>query len=144
MAGGISHGTPTDMAGKVTSVSRSYLWNTESLGWEASTKGSGTGEAVSVENFPAVISGASIPVTGNFYPATQSISSDDPTSVYKITDIDPKEGNSYFGYVDKDGKWYIMNLTATAARYVKGDSGYTTAWGNKGNLNYDYFYNIGF
>ena len=41
---------------------RVFLWNTESWEWEASTKGSGTGEAVSVENFPTVISGAFIPV----------------------------------------------------------------------------------
>jgi hypothetical protein len=229
------------------------LWNTETLAWEASTKGSGAGEAVSVENFPAVISGASVPVTGIFWPpsviqsgtlespgdavaitnitgltaigiqitgtwtgqlefevsidGTNFVSHDvvhnilhvgvnaatgngvffgtiaaykdfrvrasalssgaavvvlrtsvgaesthvegpvnltyeDPTVQYKITDIDPTEGNSYFGHVDKDGKWYIMNLTATAARYVKGDSGYQAAWGNKGALGYDYFYNV--
>ena len=125
-------------------VSHILLWNTEELSWEASTTGSGVGQAVSVENFPAVMSGASIPVEGTFYPEVQTVSNvnDDPTSKYKITDIDPTEGNSYFGYVDAGGAWYIMNLTATTARYVKGESDYTAAWGNKGNLNYDYFNNI--
>jgi hypothetical protein len=112
-------------------LNRVYLWNTETWEWEASTKGSGVGQAVSVENFPAIMSGASIPIT-----------SDDPTSTYKITDIDPTDGNSYFGYVDKDGQWYIMNLTATTARYVKGTSGYEAAWGGRGGLNYDYFNNV--
>ncbi len=65
----------------------------------------------------------------------------DPTASYKITDIDPTDGNSYFGYTDKNGKWYIMNLTDAAARYVKGDSDYIAAWGSKGGLGYDYFYN---
>lgn len=107
-----------------------HLWNSETLAWEAGTKGSGAGQAVSVENFPAAVSGVA---------QDQTL---DPLAKYKITDIDSTEGNSYFGYTDKDGKWVIMNLTAAAARYVKGDSGYTTAWGNKGGLNYDYFYNV--
>lgn len=105
-----------------------YLWNTDTLAWEPSTKGSGAGQAVTVENFPAVMSGSTIPT------------SDDPLSKYKITDIDPTDGNSYFGYTDPTGNWYIMNLTATAARYVKGTSGYTAAWGGRGGLQYDYFY----
>ncbi len=45
-----------------TGANKIYLWNPETLCWEASTKGSGAGQAVSVENFPAVISGASVPV----------------------------------------------------------------------------------
>jgi len=64
-----------------------------------------------------------------------------PTDKYKITDIDSTEGNSYFGYVDIDGKWYIMNLTASTARYKKGDSAYTYAWDHRGDPGYDYFYN---
>lgn len=113
--------------------SKMLLWNTETLAWEASTKGSGVGQDVSVENFPTVISGVEVPI---------SDAKADPLSEYKIADIDPTEGNSYFGYTSKNGKWYIMKLTAAAARYIKGDSGYVTAWGNKGVLNYDYFYNI--
>jgi hypothetical protein len=66
----------------------------------------------------------------------------DPTLKYKITDMDPTEGDSYFGYVDKDGAWYIMHLTASEARYIKGDSNYTTAWTGKDLLVYDYFYQI--
>lgn len=40
-----------------------YLWNTDTWDYEVATKGTGTGQNVSVDNFPAVISGASIPTT---------------------------------------------------------------------------------
>ena len=70
------------------------------------------------------------------------VSLPDPTTAYKITDIDPTDGNSYFGYTDAGGKWYIMNLTTTTARYIKGDSGYLAAWAGKAGLSYDYFYNV--
>lgn len=66
----------------------------------------------------------------------------DPLACYKISDIDPTEGNSYFGYIDKDGGWYMMNLTATTAIYAKGDSGYAAAWANKGNQNWGLFNEI--
>ena len=66
----------------------------------------------------------------------------DPTANYKITDIDSTEGNSYFGYINQDGAWYIMNLTSTTARYVKGDDHFSDAWIGRGGLNYDYFNNI--
>jgi hypothetical protein len=67
---------------------------------------------------------------------------EDPTNKYKITDIDPTEGNSYFGYLDAEGKWYIMNLTVTTARYIRGDDHYADSWGIRGSLNYDYFSNV--
>ena len=70
------------------------------------------------------------------------VSLPDPTTAYKITDIDPTDGNSYFGYTDAGDKWYIMNLTTTTARYIKGDSGYIAAWAGKAGLSYDYFYNV--
>ena len=66
----------------------------------------------------------------------------DPLAGYKISDIDPTEGDSYFGYVDKDGGWYMMNLTATAARYAKGDSGYAAAWAAKGDQSWGLFNEI--
>jgi hypothetical protein len=60
-------------------------------------------------------------------------------SDYRISDIE----DPYYGYVKADGGWYIMQLTATTARYVKGDANYTTAWTNRATpLGYDYFFNI--
>lgn len=43
-----------------------FHWNTVSLAWEANTGGAAPGGDVNVTNFPAVISGASVPVTGTF------------------------------------------------------------------------------
>ena len=67
---------------------------------------------------------------------------DDPTFKYKITDIDSAGDTKYFGYTDKDANWYIRQLTGTTSRYVKGSSGYTTAWTNRATQSYDYFYTI--
>ena len=117
---------------------RNLLWNTESWEFELATTGTSPSAAiVNVENFPAVISGTVVPISGEI-----SNPNDDPTSKYKITDIDSTPGNQYFGYVDADGAWYIMNLTATAARYARGDSGYAAAWGVHGDLDLFYFNEI--
>jgi len=72
------------------------------------------------------------------------IDESDPTRKYKIADIDPTEGDSYFGYVDKYGGWYIKHITTTTVRYVKGDSGYPAAWGLRADpgTEYDYFYEV--
>jgi hypothetical protein len=53
---------------------KNKVYNTATLSWEAATGGSGTGAEVEVTNFPAVISGASVPVTGTFWQATQPVS----------------------------------------------------------------------
>jgi len=47
----------------------------------------------------------------------------------------------YVGYVDPDGAWYIMefNNASGTARYVKGSSGYTTAWTNRAAQTYGYY-----
>jgi hypothetical protein len=128
--GGISRGTPSTPEGELTVSGQMRLWNTETLAWEAATKGTGVGQAVDVQNFPAVLSGSQIPI---------SDANADPTFKYKITDIDSTAGNQYFGYVESAGGWYIMNLTAATARYARGDANYTTNWGNRAILQYGYF-----
>jgi len=53
----------------------------------------------------------------------------------------------YFGFVNRMGEWYIMEQDTSAGsndlqtyRFVKGDSGYTTAWTAREAQTYDYFY----
>jgi len=46
---------------------------------------------------------------------------------------------SYYGYLDKDGNWYIMKRTSTAVTYAKGITAYSTNWTNRASLSYDYF-----
>lgn len=58
---------------------------------------------------------------------------------YNITDIDDA---GYFGFTDKDGKWYIMKELNGAWRYLKGDSGYAAKWTSRATNSYDYYYNV--
>ena len=63
-------------------------------------------------------------------------------TTYRLTDMVTGTTTEYYGYTDKDGNWYIMQLTGTTARYCKGAESYTTNWTNRASLSYDYFYNI--
>lgn len=49
----------------------------------------------------------------------------------------------YFGFVDRDGRWYIMRRSTSLGqfRFIAGESSYTTAWINRTTLTYDYYYN---
>jgi hypothetical protein len=55
--------------------------------------------------------------------------------------MDVSSDPMYVGYVDPDGAWYIMefNNASGTARYVKGSSGYTTAWTNRAAQTYGYY-----
>lgn len=61
---------------------------------------------------------------------------------YKLSDMAMVDTTDYYGYVNAKGHWYVLELTETTARYFKGTSGYIANWGNKTNLDYDYFFNI--
>lgn len=63
----------------------------------------------------------------------------DPLSYYKISDLDEATSTKYYGFLNTSGGWYVLKMTATAARYVKGTSDYTTNWTNRAALTYDYF-----
>jgi len=71
-----------------------------------------------------------------------------PTQFYKIADVDDQgAGNvSYYGYVDVDGNWYILeedrSVSPNTYRYFKGSTSYPTNWTGRAGLAYDYFYNI--
>jgi len=108
-----------------------YLWNPETLAWEPATTGPGTGDVVSVDNWPATLTGSQVP-----------IQSDNPLNQYRISDIDTSGATQYFGYTNKDGEWYIMQLTDTDVRYARGLSNYVSNWLNRANLTYDYFFNV--
>lgn len=53
----------------------------------------------------------------------------------------------FFGYVDKDGNWYIEKNDSLLGtwRFIRGKASVTTylaAWAGREGLSYDYFYNI--
>ena len=61
-------------------------------------------------------------------------------SAYHVSDID-STGPNYYGFIDKDGAWYIIkeDTTALSYRYCKGTSDYSSNWDNRATLTYDYF-----
>ena len=63
----------------------------------------------------------------------------DPTAPYSISDLDESGTTKYYGFLKDDGGWYIMSVTSTAVRYVKGTSGYSFA--SPSSLTYDTFSN---
>lgn len=61
---------------------------------------------------------------------------------YKAADIDKSGDPEYYGFVDIDGAYYIMEYTVnTSIKYTKGSSGYSLAWTNRATQSYDYFNN---
>jgi hypothetical protein len=71
----------------------------------------------------------------------------DSLEQYKPSDLDEADANTkYYGFIDKAGNWYIMKVTASAIRYVKGTTGYDTAvtgaWATRASQTYDYFNNV--
>lgn len=69
-----------------------------------------------------------------------------PTDGYAVTEIDDSTSTAYYGFVNKDGEWFIQKEDSSGGyRYTKGSSGFTnatTGWPNRTNLSYDYFDNI--
>lgn len=66
-----------------------------------------------------------------------------PTDGYKITETDDSDPNySYYGFVDKNGKWFIMREGNGAYRYTKGDSDFAHNWSDhkvSPTIPYNYF-----
>lgn len=65
-----------------------------------------------------------------------------PTDGYYITDID-NSIPSYYGYLDKDGNWYIIKENSDGSfRYVRGSGSFSSYWSSRSSLTYDYFDNV--
>lgn len=63
---------------------------------------------------------------------------------YKCSDMDESSDPAYYGFVDADGAWYILELNTASGtlRYYKGASAYTVSWALRAELVYDYYYNV--
>jgi hypothetical protein len=66
-----------------------------------------------------------------------------PLDGYRINQIDDSE-IAYYGFTNKDGAWFILRSDDTTGdfRYVKGSSGFSTSWGTRASLTYDYYNNV--
>ena len=61
---------------------------------------------------------------------------------FKISDQADHGGDStkkYYGYVNREGEWYIMrrDLTANTYRYYKGGSNYAAGWAGREGYTYE-------
>ncbi len=108
-----------------------FIWNTNTLAWEAATGSLGAGGAVEVTNFPA---------TQNV-----ALTNGNPLAAYKPSDLDTGADPNYFGFLDGTGNWYVLRLSIASgqARYAKGTAGgYAAGWTGRAGLTYDYFSNV--
>jgi len=62
-----------------------------------------------------------------------------PTDGYNITKIDDSSSPVYYGFVNKDGAWFIMQEGDGTYLYTKGSSDFSGNWSNRASLEYDYF-----
>lgn len=60
------------------------------------------------------------------------------TDSYALSDFEMDATTSYFGYEDSSGNWYIKEWTRStdSFQFVKGASGYSTAWTNRASQTY--------
>ncbi len=62
-----------------------------------------------------------------------------PTDGYKIARVDDSTP-AYYGFLNKDGAWFIMREESSGIyKYAKGDTSFSTNWGNRGEEGFDYY-----
>lgn len=67
----------------------------------------------------------------------------EPTDGYEIADVDDDTIPAYYGFIDKDGNWYITKEDTNGGfRYVRGTTNYVNNWTNRDLLTYDHFNNV--
>ena len=63
-----------------------------------------------------------------------------PTDGYRVNEVDDAALPSYYGFVDRDGAWYIAKEDSSGSwRYAKGGASFSTNWTGRVALSYDYF-----
>ena len=56
-----------------------------------------------------------------------------PTDGYRVAELDDATP-SYYGFIDKDGNWFIIRDDDGTYKYKTGTSGFTTAWSGRGSI----------
>jgi hypothetical protein len=85
----------------------------------------------------------------DIYEETQIIATNQLAALagYKVSDIDTSTSTQYFGFIDYNGNWYIIqyNTTANTIRYAAGSASntYSTNWTNRTTLTYSYYNTAG-
>lgn len=66
-----------------------------------------------------------------------------PTDGYEISEVDDSATPAYYGFVNKDGGWYIAKEgTGGDYRYYRDSGNFATGWSTRVSLVYDYFNNV--
>lgn len=66
-----------------------------------------------------------------------------PTDGYTISEIDDSSVPSYYGFIHKNGSWYIAREEANGSyRYANGGGNFSSGWTGRVGLSYDYFDNV--
>lgn len=66
-----------------------------------------------------------------------------PTDAYGITQIDDQSSPAYYGFVNKEGEWYITQEDSSGSyRYARGGSDFQSNWSNRATLSYNYFNSV--
>ena len=64
-----------------------------------------------------------------------------PLDGYNISDLDTAGATQYFGFVNKDGAWYILQVNSdNSIRYAKGPSTYS--WSARASQSYGVFSDV--
>lgn len=61
---------------------------------------------------------------------------------YEPSYTDDAGDPQYYGFVDKDGNWYVQKITGGTITYSKGTTSFATNWGNRASLTYSTFDNV--
>lgn len=67
---------------------------------------------------------------------------DDIYDTYKASDSDIGEQNSYYGFIDSGGAWFILRQSGSdraSFRYVFGSKDYRKNWASREKLGYGYY-----
>ena len=78
------------------------------------------------------------------YPLPVLSMNESPLGNYRLSDQDINGTIKYYGYVDRNGNWYIAKNDGSDGswRFIKGSSDYPTNWANRASLEYNYYYNV--
>lgn len=101
-----------------------------------------------LKDFQPVIKAPEVNIPEIKVPEPTIIKQDDIFSIYKPADIDEEESTKYYGYLSKDGDWFIMRSTTngskTKFRYATGKGEFDKNFGKRHKLDYNYIDKVSF
>jgi hypothetical protein len=67
----------------------------------------------------------------------------EPTDGYEIAEVDDSAIPAYYGFLNKEGAWYIAREgNGGEYRYYRGSANFGDSWATRESFTYDYFNNV--